>query len=351
MKLRIYVIIFAGITLMTESCKQEVVQVPEDEIVKLTIITDTTILKADGLSVINLKAEIPVNATDDFRKVTFLATPALGTFLSSTTGSNNVVMAGTDGVATASIKVSTMPGLYYIAAQVGTGAQVYKTDDQPVILKSFTFADKLSLSADIIQPIADGKTIVNISVSSKYELDKTIKLTANTGSFLQSPTPLQYMLPLDDKGNGVAPFQISNAVLPHIINASFTDNTSAIIIINPLPSRPDTIFAEPDGLTVDPAGAPVSIKTYTAKTDFGAKVSINTLVSYFAYKLSGSDKIPVGRFSGLSSTFTDASGAVPVVKFYGDTGNMSSGDVVYIEASAMKTATAKTVALVQLKVK
>lgn len=332
-------------------CKRDVILVSQDQIIKLIVTSDTANLKADGIALINLKVQLPAGFTDDFKIVTFSSSTNLGTFLSSSNSNNNIVAADANGGATTTIKVGTIPGIYYISAQVGIGANIYKTPDIPITLMPLAFKAKLTLSVDNTTPLADNLTIVNLTVTSKYETDKTIKLISNLGNFSQSSTPTQYNLPLDGLGNGTTQFQISNSMQPHTINASFADGTSATVTLNPIISRPDTIFAEPSGLMVDTLGSPVSIKVFLFKNNTNAKVSINTLASYYAYKIVEGNQVAVGRFTGLSKALSDAEGAVSSVNFYGDTGDIIFGEKIYIEISALTTATTKTVTVIKLKLK
>lgn len=338
------VIIIAG-------CKQDTIQVSQDKIIQLLVTSDTTGIKADGQSVISLKATIPGNATEDFRNVTFIASTALGTFAGSASSANNVVRASSDGIAETSIKVGTTPGTFYISAQVGSGAQLYKTKDITITVHPLSFADKLKLSADNLQPVADGESLVTLTVTSHFETEKTIKLTTNLGVFAQSSTLNQYNLPLDDNGNGSTIFQISSQAQPHIITATFTDGTSATITLKPVISRPDTLLVEPSSLLLDTTGTAVVLKAFLLKTNSNAKVSIGTAVTYRAYQVTSTGKKTVGRFTGINAAISDLSGNIPAVNFYGDTKDFDKKLPIIVEAATLKNQTDSIHALVILTVK
>jgi|GEM_PF-1482887 len=329
------------ILLALAGCKADLEQVAQDNIIKLEVTTDTTNLKADGLALIKLKATIPGDALDDYRNITFQASPGAGSFQSSATASTNIIKVDNQGIATATFKVSTAPGTYYFAAQTGTGAKLYKTPDIPFVLRPLSFTDKLTLRADNMQPLADNQTLVTLMVTSDFVTDKTIKLTTNLGSFVASSTPTQYSLPLDDNGNGTTQLMVTNQVLPHIINASFADNTSASITLNPVPSRPDTLVAEPSSAKVDTAGAATTITVYLLKTNTNARVSVNTPATYAAYQLTGTIRKTVGRFTGLQTAFSDPNGKVAPVNFYADTKDIDATQPVYIDVTSTKTITLK----------
>ncbi len=245
--------------------KEDATQVPQDQIIKLTVTTDTNNIKANGQTLITLKAVVPANVTDDFRNITFTSSTGLGTFAGSANGASNVVAVDASGVATTTIKVSTAPGLYYVAAQVGPAAKPYKTPDIPIALHTLTFADKLTFTADNTTPVADGLSIVTLSVTSQFETDATITLATNQGSFLQAPSAATYSMPLDQNGKGTTQLKMGNLITPYVISATFTDKTTASIILNPQPSLPDTIFVDPTALIVDPAGAGRSDKSISGE--------------------------------------------------------------------------------------
>ena len=321
-------------------CKADLDQIPQDELIRLEITSDTTNIKADGLRLIQLKATIPDKATEEFRNVTFQATPNSGLFQGSASGSTNIVRTDNQGIAYATFKVGTTAGTFFLAAQTGTGNKLFKTVDIPFVVRPISFADKLSISADNLQPLADNQTLVTIQVSSDFITEKTVKLTTNLGSFVASGSN-QYPLPLDDNGNATTQLQVSNQTLPHIISAAFNDGTSAGITLHPQASKPDQIVAEPSSTKVDTAGAPTTIKVYLLKANANARVSVNTPVTYEAYQLIGANRKSVGRFTGLQTALSDATGAVPAVSFYADTKDFDGKEPVYIDIISTQSITLK----------
>ena len=323
-------------------CKADLDQAPQDAIIKLEITSDTANMKADGLTLIKLKATIPADAIEDYRNITFQATPNAGVFQGSATGNTNVVKADNQGVATATFKVGTTPGTYYLAAQTGTGSKLYKTPDIPLVLRTLTFADKLTLTVDNLQPVADNQSLVTLRITSDFVTEKTIKLTTNLGSFISSSTPTQYVLPLDDNGNATTQLQVTNQVLPHIINAVFaTDGASASVTLNPQASKPDTLVAEPSSIKVDTTGPAINFKVYLQKFNANARVSANTQVKFEAYQFIGVNRKTVGRFTGLQTAFSDANGMVQGVSFFADTKDIDPSQPVLMDITSTKTITLK----------
>jgi len=325
--------------------------IPPTQIINLTITSDTANLRADGQATINLKASIPYNADVPYRNITFNASANLGTFAGSTATNANVVPVDVSGNATTSIKVGTTPGIYYISAQVGTGTSVYKTADYAITLHPLAYSDKLTLTADNLQPVADGLTTVNLKITSKFELNNLLKLTTNLGNFTQSSTPLAYSLQPDNQGNATTLFQMTNQVLPHIINAAFPDGTNATLTINPLPSYTDVVFAQPSALLVDSAGGSITLNAFLRKNNANAKVSMNSPAFFDAYQTIGNTIKHVGRFTGLPLAVSDANGNIPTVNFFADTGGINTSLPISIVISANNTATTFTSVTIQVKIK
>jgi hypothetical protein len=329
--------------------KEEAVQVPQGQIVSITFQSDTTGLKADGLSTIRLLAHIPANTVDGARNVTFSASAALGTFQGSQGPGTNVVPADADGNATTAILVGKVPGVYYISAQIKNGDQIYKTDDVAITLHSLAVTDKLSLSASNLQPIADALSTVTISVSAKYVTEKSINLTTNYGAFGLAGTAKTATVSLDDKGNGTALFQMDNQLLPHVINGTFSDGTGVSLTLNPVISRPDTLIAEAGSQRFDTVGTALAINAYMRKYALNAKPTQGIQAGFVAYQLISGVKKTVGRFTGISLAVSDPNGNVPPVSFYGDTGDINTKQDVIIEVSAPKTATTNIIVQLHLK--
>ncbi|MDB5006268.1 MAG: hypothetical protein JWP45_661 [Mucilaginibacter sp.] len=351
MKRNLIPILFAACAALLAGCKEDAVQVPQDKIIKLTITSDTADLKADGLSPIRLQATIPANTVDGARNVTFTASAALGTFNGSTGAASNVVTASPDGLASTSLVAGKVPGTYYISAQITNSGIVYKTNDMAITLHPLSISDELSLTADNLSPVADGLSIVNLSVSAKYLTQASVKLTTTLGSFPLSSDPKNFPVILDSKGNGAAVFQMDNQLLPHIIVAAFSDGTNVSVTLNPIISRPDDLLVDASSLLYNTDGSAVTITAYLRKFAPNAKVTQGIAPGYTAYQLIGVVKKSVGRFSGLSNAVSDASGNIPAVSFFADSGDIDTTQDVLIDVTAPKTSTTNFTVTIHLKKK
>ncbi|MBS1533387.1 MAG: hypothetical protein JSU01_24015 [Bacteroidetes bacterium] len=338
--------IFAG-------CQKPPVQIPQSDIIALTLTSDTTHLNADGQRILTVHVQLAQGKTvvDDAKAVTISISPNLGTFVGSSGTNSFQVTADSKGEADCSIMVSLTPGTYYIGASTTYNKITYKSADISVVLNPLAFSDKLTFTADNLNPVADGESVVNLTVMSKDEQNpKTLPLSANIGTFVSSGTAT-YSLPLDNTGKGTTQFKMSNQVLPHVITAAFPDGTSAIITLNPKPSYPDILVAESNTTKVDTVGTAVTVTAFLEKNDANALVSQATRVSYSAYQLVNGAKTPCGRFTGTAVAVSDAKGTVPAVSFYGDTGDIIKTQLVYVDVTVANSATTTLTKTLQLQVK
>lgn len=340
----------AACSLLLNACSKDQASITQDQIIRLTV-ADTAGLKADGKRVVTLTAHIDKDAADAYRNVTFNLSTGLGTFLSSASSTSSTVAADASGTAVISFKVGALPGSYFVSAQVGTGAQLAKTADIPIVLGALSYSDKLQLTPTAPAPAADGVSLVTFNITAKYVTEKSVKVKTNQGSFLNASAPQELAVALDDQGNGSFVLQVGNTVTPYTITAAFQDNTTAVVNFTPKVSLPDTLIAEPSAIKVDTVGTPVIIATRLLKNQVNAKVSVGTQASFFAYQLNGTTRVAVGRFTNTAAAISDASGAVPAVNFYGDTGGLNKNLPVYIEVSADRMTTGKVTQTIQLSIK
>jgi len=346
------VFIFSITCFATCSKKDKDMITPQDDIIRIEFETDTTNLLAGQESVIQLKAVITPTAAEAFRVVSFSASEDLGTFQGTVTDKKNIVTADNDGIARASIKVGNIPGTYYISAEIKGDNKVFKTKDFPVTLKPIPSADKLSIEIDALQPPADGVTTLKITARAKYIKEKTIALQANAGAFLQSASePLKITLSLDDQGQAVTFFQISNTVKPHIITATAGTDVTVTQVINPVVSYPEVLLVEPSSLYIDTAGAGIKLDVVLKKNETQRKVSTGTPVQFRAYQLIGGIEKPVGRFTGTNHAVSNAEGIIPSVQFIADTGGIDTLTAITVEVAALKSNQQMLKSALNIKVK
>lgn len=338
---KLYIICFFifSITCFAKCSKKDKdMVISQDDIIRIDFESDTTQLFADQQAVIQLKAIITPAASEAFRVVSFSASEELGTFQGTVQDKKNIVTADNDGVARASIKVGNIPGTYYISAEIKGDNKVFKTKDFPVTLKPIPLSDKLSMEIDALQPPADGFTTLKITARAKYIKEKTIVLQANAGTFLQSADePLKITVPMDDQGQAVTFFQISNTVKPHIITATAGTDVTVTQVINPVVSYPEVLLVEPSSLYIDTAGAGIKLDVLLKKNEAQRKVSIGTPVQFRAYQLIGGIEKPVGRFTGTNQAVSNADGIVPEVQFIADTGGIDTLTAITVEVAVQKS--------------
>ncbi len=352
---KIYTICFFifSITCFATCAKKDEDRVtPQDDIIRIEFESDTTNLLADQQSVIQLKAVITPAASTAFRVVSFSASEELGSFQGTVVDKKNIVTADNEGIARASIKVGNIPGTYYIAAEIKGDDKVFRTKDFPITLKPVPSADKLSITIDQQDPPADGYTTLKITARAKYIKEKTIVLQANTGAFLQSASePLKITLPLDDQGQAITFFQVSNTVQPHVITATAGTDITVAQVINPVVSYPEVLLVEPSSLYIDTAGAGIKLDVILKKNEAQRKVSTGTPVQFRAYQLIGGIEKPVGRFTGTNQAVSNADGVVPAVQFIADTGGIDTLTAITVEVAALKSNQQMLKSTLHIKVK
>jgi len=332
--------------------KANIQSVPADSIISLQAISDISNLYADGKTIIQFKATIPKTFSSDTRDIVFtLSDASFGKFTGISANNSQTIKSNSDGIALSSVKLGTTPGDYFVSAQVTAGGVAYKSTEIRITLKPLSNADKIQLSADNLQPVADGFSIVNFTVNSTFSQDKKVVFTSNLGTFLGSPDPKTINITLDDQGKAVVPYRITNEITPNIILAKLTDGSFATIILNPAISYPDTILADLSATKVDTAGGFIQITSFLRKFNSNLKVSKNTQVYFTAYQVISSNKVTVGRFTGINSAVSDNEGNIPAVKFFADSGGINISLPVFIEISAYNSPTDKVKLVLPVTIK
>ena len=318
--------------------------VTQDNQIRLVFESDTSSLRADNQSVINLKAIVPPNTSGEPRLVTFIATTELGTFK----GTGATITASADGIAKATIQVGDKPGLYFVAAEVKQGDKTYRTADFPVQLDPVPVSEKLSLETDITKPEADGFSLVHIKAAAKYTKEKTITLTTSLGNFINSTDPKRITLSLNAEGKAETDLQVSNEVKPHIVNAVLGSDAPVVVTIVPTISYPNRVIVEPSSLSVA-MGASIDLDVFLKKNDPQKLVSRNIPVTFQAYQVVNGTRVPAGRFTNTANSVSGADGSVPRVKFIADAPGLSTALPVTIEVAAPKSATEPEIVYVTIK--
>jgi hypothetical protein len=306
------------------ACKEEVLEpIAPEEVIFLEVVSDTVGLRADGKSLLHIRSGIAPGAKGSFRTVVFTVSAGLGQFQGISTGTTQSVSVDEKGQAEAIIKVSTLPGTYYITAQIKEGDNVlYTAQEVAVTLSPIPSTQKLTLIADNTQPPADNTTTILLSVTHQFGADKTIKLTTDQGFFVNSSNTKEITLNLDDIGKATTLYRISNRVVNHIIQGTLPSNITTSLVIQPTPSLPDQLILEPSVSVVDTAGSNIELTVFLRKQNSGEKVSMNTAATFAAFQIINGMEQSVGRFTGTAQAVSDGQGKIGGVKFYADAGNV-----------------------------
>jgi hypothetical protein len=306
------------------------------EVIQIKLDTTVSVFPANGSIILPLKVMLPADVKEEFKVVSFSVSDAKGGTFVGNESDNANIKAGSDGIARTYFKIGTVPGSYIISAQVKSGSIVYRANQLKIDLTGFAASDLLVLSAEQQQPPADGLTTFKVFVDSKFPTDKKVKLTTSLGSFLNSTTPKEINIDLDQQGKGFALFKISNELAAHVITGSFTQGAVATIVVNPTVSYPESIYVESTKLYADTSGQPTVLNVFLRKGV--GKVSVGRPVQLSAYQLINGAKVSVGRFTGLANAVADAEGNVPAVSFFADTKDVDLTQPISIEVTTNKSA-------------
>ena len=308
----------------------------QNDLIRLEFESDITNLRADNQTVIKLKATIPPNNTGETRTVTFIASQGAGQFK----GTGPTVAADQDGIARANFEVGGTSGEYYFAAEVEIGDRTYRTQDIPIRLNAVPTNEKISLTVDNRSPLADGFSLVHITVHTKFTKEKTVTLAANAGTFIQSSNPQSISLQLNQQGIAETDYRISSELKQHVISATITEIPPAIITLSPIISYPEVLLVETSALQIEEGGSAITIQTFLRKHLPERMVTKGIHVDFRAYQVVNNEEVAVGRFSGTSTSISAVDGSVPSVSFFADTPGINKIMPIIIEISAPKNATA-----------
>jgi hypothetical protein len=331
------------------SCKEDVVPINQDHVIKIESESAITSLTADGKTIVSFKATIPANAVDEAKNVTFTITPGLGTFQGTVIDAKNTVPTDVNGIARTGLKLGSTAGTFYISASVTRAGTTYRSQDLAIVL-GVPQSLKLEAAADNLQPEANGFTIVNITATTDDTNEKTLELTTNLGVFTQSTDPLKAQVSFL-QGKATALIKISNQAVNHIITLTSGLGKTLLLQIHAKASRPELILVEPSASQIDTLGGSVELKAFLRKNTVGHKVSEGYPVLFRAYQLDGVNQKNVGRFTGTSTAVSDGDGNVTVVNFFADTGNIDAKKEIIIDCSAFKSDSEQIHTLTSLKVK
>lgn len=318
----------------------------QSDLIKLEFESDTANLRADNQSIIKLKATIPPNNSGEIRTVTFIASQGAGQFK----GTGATIVADQDGIARANLEVGGTAGDYFLAAEVKIGERTYRTADLNIKLSPVPLNEKVVITADNYSPLADGFSLVHLTIKTNFTKDKTIVLTTNAGNFIESSDAQSITLPLNQQGIAETNFRIGSEIKPHIISATITETPPATITILPTISYPEVVIVEPSALKIELGGAAITFRTFLRKQLPERMVTKGIPVTFKAYQIVNNQKVFVGRFNGLSNSSSTIDGSVPSVSFFADTLGIDQNIPITIEVSAPTSANENKIEIITLSV-
>lgn len=322
------------------SCDEDDPQVLNDKIILLEVIDEAgqplTELLGDGQTLLKLKAKIPNDSDNKYRKVTFKASK--GQFMATSTTGEYQKVVNADGIAEVYLKVPLDHGPLFLSAEIGSDSDKYFSEKQ-VTLIDVGQVITLQILDSSGNPVsggirADGNTMLTLKATVNFNTDAitSIKFTASAGSFssigVQNNTvatsgnvaTIQFKVP---KTAGDVYFK---AEVPTNANVS---QSSTLTLGR---AYADQLFLEPSTLLIDSPDDQVTVSTHLVR-DIGY-VSTGTSAGYAAFQTDGSgNEIVVGRFIGLAEAKTDEHGQITSVKFVPDTGDIDFGREITIRVT------------------
>lgn len=299
-----------------------------DEIINLQILNTNNLeidsAIGDGTTLIRLHAQIPAHAVDDFKMITFKSTD--GNFF----GTNDKMIpirANVEGIAVTSLVLPLNSGNLFLTAEVGEAENLYKAKktitlvavDQVIDLNFKTLQGEPLIEV----PRADGTSIFQLEGTVLVDQDNLNSITFNASKGVFQAT---------DKGSeskntnedGIA---IVNYIVPRTVGPVF--HTAKTGSSPQYVSESNLTFerANADEIILEPTTINMNVSSGNVMTVFllrnQGKVSLETGVEYLAFQNINNEEVTVGRFTGLSTAFSNEDGKVTTVSFYGDTGDVN----------------------------
>jgi hypothetical protein len=341
-KIRITCFAFLCLTsLVSSGCDdKEEDKISNDAIISLFVMDQNdlplTEVAGDGQTLIKLRAVIPRNAADKFRKVTFRASK--GQFVASTNNTTYEKKVNADGIVEVFLKIPLDHGKLSLSAEIGADSQKYfsERDVMMIDVGQVITIEALDVIANPLSGAirADGNTVLTIKATVNFNPDAIgfIKFQNSAGNFLGIGNESNVVTV--SQGLAIIQYKVPRNVGQVYIRAESSTNSSLGQNLTLTLSRanPDAIVLEPSALSVDSADDQVSINTFLTR-DIG-HVSIGSTVEYVAKQMSDNNiEVVVGRFIGLASAYSDDTGQITSVKFLSDTGDVDFDKPIAITVS------------------
>nr|WP_299213842.1 hypothetical protein [uncultured Allomuricauda sp.] len=290
----------------------------------------------DGATTLMLRANIPKNADNAFRNITFSTTEGIFEQTGMNTQTKRV---NTEGEASVIFKVPLSDDEIFFTAEISSGEDVYNAnnslkliDVDEVVTLAVLDSKEQTLNGSVR---ADGNTILTLSATVNFNqnnFNQVIFKNSGGGSFL-GVNATEGRANIDENNTALMQYQVPNKVGRIFFEASIAANDFIFSKENLdlEPSYPDQMVLEPSTISIA-LGSNISIDAYLIKSI--GKVSEGTRPDFKAFQLDDSnEEVPVGRFTGLPAAVTDGEGKVSV-DFFADSLNMDITKPIYIRASS-----------------
>jgi hypothetical protein len=296
---------------------------PMNEILQLTF-SDTSEMKADGEHKFHILAKIPGNAKENYRTITF--TTNSGKFESS--GKETVEkQIDSEGKAEVTIVVGTDPGTFSVTASIGGAEPKFSVVERFRLLPLAT-SDILQVEiAGAANVVADAESIIGVNTTVSNTPVDLVTVTSSKGTFIGSNKETEESK-VDQEGKASFQLQVGQTPGKYFITTSITEGIKQTLEVAVNRAYADSLIIEPSALAVGPE-EPVQIAVYLRRQS--GKVSIGTPVTFSAYQLNGTTKVPVGRFTGTAEG-SDANEKI-TASFHADSGTIDATKMIFIEFS------------------
>lgn len=292
---------------------------------------------ANGTSSYEIVANVHPQAKEAFRIITFKCSD--GEFVGEGEKKSRQVRVESNGEAKIRWVVPSEEGDYFISASIGKDDQLFEAEEKITLVNQPKLDASIALEVsdkNVFSDLkADGESVVkwNIMVSNTDKKSVSVYTSEGilTDGVLQEGESV--VVAVDKEGKGNVYLRMGTRIAKYVLKATLSADTTISENQNFVPHR-----ANPDEIFVEPVNSSLNINSSTAlsiylKRGIG-KVSEETPVQIQAYQVDNAGIVKrVGRFTGISNAYSDASGKV-VVTYYTDTGDINPSLPIMVQVTA-----------------
>ncbi|GAA0722216.1 hypothetical protein GCM10009430_24400 [Aquimarina litoralis] len=290
---------------------------------------------SDGETIVVLQAQIPANADEGFRTVTFKKTGGEFIGIDADSGVRTV---DSDGIAKIELKVPLNEEILFLSAEIGSDANIFKRE---VTLNLVPITDIITLrllntEGDLVNTgvKADGYSSIFLEASIDERLSsiEQVQFTSSGGVF-QGISAEEAIKTLDDTNRVVIELVVPIHVNQLFFKAQVKDQNTFFDEqqIQLERAYADQIIIEPNNVLMA-LNAENEISVFLRR-NLGS-VSAGASVDFEAFQVLDGEEKPVGRFTGLSEAISDANGKLKAV-FKTDTGDIDETEPIIIRVSTL----------------